>query len=94
MYVVICHQGPFKGYLVLIYDKLTGLSSILSTVGLYLIGKNVKMLMVSVGPKVTTRRGVIWPRDSVLPGGRGREPGEPAREGQGLKYPSVRLGMI
>jgi hypothetical protein len=39
---------------------------------------------------------VNWPRDSLLPGGRGREPREreKEREGQGLKYPSVRLGMI
>jgi hypothetical protein len=26
----------------------------------------------NVGPKVTTQRGVIWPRDSLLLGGRGR----------------------
>jgi hypothetical protein len=39
---------------------------------------------------MTTWRGVIWPRDSFLPDG--REPRE--REGQGLKYPSVRLGMF
>jgi hypothetical protein len=39
---------------------------------------------------------VIWPRDSLLPGGRGRElrEREREREGQGLKYPSVRLSMI
>jgi hypothetical protein len=37
-------------------------------------------------------RGVILPRDSLLPGGRGREPR--GGVGQGLKYPSVRLGMI
>jgi hypothetical protein len=28
---------------------------------------------------VTMRRGVIWPRDSLLPGGRGREPRERER---------------
>jgi hypothetical protein len=39
-------------------------------------------------------RGVIWPRDSLLPGGRRREPKEKEKEGQGLKYPSVRLNMI
>jgi hypothetical protein len=27
----------------------------------------------NVGPKMTTWKGVIWPRDSLLPGGRGRE---------------------
>jgi hypothetical protein len=39
---------------------------------------------------------VIWPRDSLLPGGRGREQRakREKQEGQGLKYPSVRLGMI
>jgi hypothetical protein len=37
-------------------------------------------------PKVTTWRGVTWPRDSLLQGGGG--------ERQGLKYPSVRVGMI
>jgi hypothetical protein len=51
-----------------------------------------------VGPKVTTWRGMIWLRDSLWQGGRGREPREPRerkeREGQGLKYPSVRPGMI
>jgi hypothetical protein len=51
---------------------------------------------LSVGLKVTMQRGVIWPRDSLLPGVRGSEPREREREreGQGLKYPSVRLGMI
>jgi hypothetical protein len=47
--------------------------------------------------KMTTWRGVIWPRGSLLPGGRGREQREPregGREGQGLKYPSVGLSMI
>jgi hypothetical protein len=34
----------------------------------------------NVGPKMTTWRGVIWPRDSLLPGGRGRELRERARE--------------
>jgi hypothetical protein len=45
---------------------------------------------------MTTWRGVIWPRDSLLLGGRGksREPRERGIEGQGLKYASVRLGMI
>jgi hypothetical protein len=44
----------------------------------------------NVGPKVATWRGVIWPRDSLLLGGRRREP----RGGQGLKYPAMRLSMI
>jgi hypothetical protein len=48
----------------------------------------------SVGPKVTMQRGVVWPKDSLLLGGRGRESQEREREGQVLKYPSVRLGMI
>jgi hypothetical protein len=55
----------------------------------------------NVGPKVTTRRGVIWPRDSLLLGGRGREPRERAkgerereRERERFKYPSVGLSMI
>jgi hypothetical protein len=44
---------------------------------------------------MTTWRGVIWPRDSLLPGGRGREQrAKKGREGQGLKYPSVGLSMI
>jgi hypothetical protein len=50
--------------------------------------------MQTVGPKVTTQRGVIWLRDSLLPGGRGGEPRERDGEGQVLKYSSVRLGMI
>jgi hypothetical protein len=44
---------------------------------------------------------VIWPKDYLLLGGRGREQKaerdrerEREREGQGLKYSSVRLGMI
>jgi hypothetical protein len=55
-------------------------------------------------PKVTTWRGVIWPRDSLLPcwvgEGESREPKERERErerereGQGVKHPSVGLGMI
>jgi hypothetical protein len=48
----------------------------------------------NVGPKMTMWRGVTWPRDSLLLGGRGREPRERGREGQGLKYPPVRLSMI
>jgi hypothetical protein len=46
---------------------------------------------------MTTWRGVIWSRDSLLLGERGREQREPRereREGQVLKYPSVRLSMI
>jgi hypothetical protein len=45
----------------------------------------------------TTWRGVIWPRDFLLPGGRVREQREPRERGgeeQGLKYPSVGLSMI
>jgi hypothetical protein len=49
--------------------------------------------IITVGPKVTTQRGVIWPRDSLLPGGRGREPREAERR-QEFKYPSLRLSMI
>jgi hypothetical protein len=44
----------------------------------------------NVGPKVTTWRGVTWPRDSLLPGGRGREPRERrerSRKGRGLNTP-------
>jgi hypothetical protein len=51
------------------------------------VGTSGTLPVGNVGPKVTTWRGVIWLRDSLLPGGRGRE-------GQGLKYPSVGLGMI
>jgi hypothetical protein len=51
--------------------------------------KNIFMKIV--GSKVTTQRGVIWPRDSLLLGRRGREPREREREGAGA---SVRLNMI
>jgi hypothetical protein len=34
-------------------------------------------------PKVTTWRGVIWPRDSLLLGGRGREQREPRERERG-----------
>jgi hypothetical protein len=34
-------------------------------------------------PKVTTWRGVIWPRDSLLSGGRGREQREPRERERG-----------
>jgi hypothetical protein len=44
--------------------------------------KRKRNLSTSVGPKVTMRRGVIWPRDSLLPGGRGRE-----ERGRGLNTP-------
>jgi hypothetical protein len=44
--------------------------------------KRKQNLSTSVGPKVTMRRGVIWPRDSLLPGGRGRE-----ERGRGLNTP-------
>jgi hypothetical protein len=40
-------------------------------------------VVTGVGPKVTTWRGVIWPRDSLLLGGRGREPRKRGREGAG-----------
>jgi hypothetical protein len=43
------------------------------------------VLVGNVGPKMTMWRGVIWPRDSLLLGGRGREPREPrerVREGE------------
>jgi hypothetical protein len=43
-------------------------------------------------PKVTTRRGVIWPRDSLLPVGEGKMPRACRREGQGLKYPLSETG--
>jgi hypothetical protein len=54
-----------------------------------LVNKCFKYIQIvrKCGPKMTTWRGVIWPRDSLMPGGRGKE-------GQGLKYPSVRLSMI
>jgi hypothetical protein len=50
----------------------------------------------NVGPKMTTWRVVIWPRDSLLLGGRERERAQERekQEGQGLKYPSVGLSMI
>jgi hypothetical protein len=37
----------------------------------------VMILVGNVGPKMTMWRGVIWPRDSLLLGGRGRGPREP-----------------
>jgi hypothetical protein len=57
--------------------------------------RNILFINVgNVGPKITMWRGVIWPRDSLLPGGRGREPRElrerereSERKGQVLKYP-------
>jgi hypothetical protein len=45
---------------------------------------------------MTTWREVIWPRDALLLGGRGREQRAKRKreKGQGLKYLSVRLSMI
>jgi hypothetical protein len=42
-------------------------------------GNPIRVMAPNVGPKVTMQRGVIWPRDSLLPGGRGREPRERKR---------------
>jgi hypothetical protein len=50
-----------------------------------------------MGPKMTTWRGVIRPRDSLLPGRRGREQREPrerSRRGKGLNTPQWDLRMI
>jgi hypothetical protein len=44
----------------------------------------VQSLMLEMwAPKVTTWRGVIWPRESLLPGGRGSEPREPRERERG-----------
>jgi hypothetical protein len=44
------------------------------------ICRSLAIVVSLVGPKVTTRRGVIWPRDSLLLRGRGRELRERERE--------------
>jgi hypothetical protein len=41
------------------------------------------VLKGNIGPKMTMWRGVIWPRDSLFPGGRGRQQREPRERGEG-----------
>jgi hypothetical protein len=64
-------------------------------------GKEQEKGVGNIGPKSDHVERSDLARDSILLGGRGREPREQRererereREGQGLKYPSVRLSMI